>query len=179
MRIRRQAHGTRLMDLSANSCTNCRFFCFECRKGLKPRHFVVAAGVVATGRGVEERSIIKDLKRRSAARRRPNRPPPGRRRRLTRPTRYRVGPARVSRPQVDLPRCGLDKTPTLLTLWSVTGRVRERRRRRGFRGNARYASSSTGMTANMAHSTSHSWLLQLLILCPSVHALGRWSRQIT
>ena len=29
----------------------------------------------------------------------------------TRPTRYRVDPARVSSPQVDLTRCGVDKTP--------------------------------------------------------------------
>ena len=33
-----------------------------------------------------------------------------------RPTRCRVEPARVSSPQVDLTRCGLDKTPTLLVL---------------------------------------------------------------
>jgi len=31
-----------------------------------------------------------------------------------RPTRCRVEPARVSSPQVDRTRCGLDKTPTLL-----------------------------------------------------------------
>ena len=35
-----------------------------------------------------------------------------------RPTRCRVEPARVSSPQVDLTRCGLDKTPTLLVLQS-------------------------------------------------------------
>ena len=38
-----------------------------------------------------------------------------------RPTRCRVEPARVSSPQVDLTRCGLGKTPTLLALQSGVG----------------------------------------------------------